>query len=232
MAEPTGLISNKSPYVNRDLNTIFAPIEQVDYGLFIYTNFIGDPQPATDPQPIGEGWCIFTGINSQGSSGNVSTEDFNGFRIQNPGNYRLSMSLIFAGPGSVTRETFQPMVFILNSLKTPIQGDSYVFTPYPPLSNIFSISGLSVAGTGTVTNRNNEINGSNQLNTNTTGEPYFFSFELVNTNTNIATFEITFNVPEVTSTGPTIFPQIRCRAGSANPQTTLTGGRWLFSKLN
>jgi len=228
MTEPTGFISNKPPYVNRDLNTIFAPISQLDYGSF--TLDLTDP---TYPDPIGEVWSKFTAINADPKSvGNVSILDFNGFYIQNPGIYKLSMSLIFAGPGSVTQEDYQPMVFILNSINSLIVTDSYVFTPYPQLTDIFSISGLSVAGNGDVTNRNNQIYGSNQLTTNTTGVAYLFSFELVNTNTNIATFEITFNVPEASTVLPTIYPQIRCRAGSANPQTTLTGGRWLFSKLN
>lgn len=226
MTEPTGFISNKPPYVNRDLNTIFAPISQLDYGLFIYTNFIGEPQPATDPQPIGEAWSKFTGINSNGGVGNVSTINFNGFRIQNPGIYKLSMSLIF---GSPLQETVQQMYIILNSVDTLNSGNSYVFTPCPSLTDIFSISGLSVAGTnGIGENQNNDVNLANQLAANPSGPEYMFTFQLVGANTNIATIEITFSALE----NQTIYPQIRCKESSASPFTTLKGGRWLFSKLN
>lgn len=226
MTEPTGFISNKPPYVNRDLNTIFAPISQLDYGSFTL-DLIDDP---TDPNPIAEAWSRFNAINADPNSvGNVSILNFNGFYIQNPGIYKLSMSLIFGLPET---ENVQQMYVILNSANDLIVGDSYDFTPYPQLTDIFSISGLSVAGNGTGTNQNNDVNVANQLAANSTGPAYMFTFQLVGANTNIATFEITFNVPGISTVLPTIYPQIRCQQSSANPSTTLTGGRWLFSKLN
>lgn len=220
MANPTGFISSKSPYSNNDLNTIFAPISNVDYGTFILE--FNNP---TNPTPIGESWATFATILYNTGAGNISSGP-NGFRIDNPGIYKLQISLIFGAPET---ETFQPMVFILNSVSTIPVSNGYVFTPSPALEDIYSISGLSVAGNGDVTNYNNTEGIANQLQTNSSGNAYMFAFTLVGANTNIATFEITFNV---VNANQYIYPQIRCRQQSANPTTTLTGGNWLFTKLN
>ncbi len=227
MAESTGFITNISPYSNRDLSTIFAPINNIDYGTFTASE--------TTPTPIGEGWSTFYGIftDSTVQAQNVTLNINNtGFIINKPGIYRLKISLRFGGPS--IREDYQPMVFILNSVSTIPVSNGYTFTPCPSLDNIYSFGGLSVAGSpnilnpnGTVTNRNNDISLENALQTNANGNEYMFAFELVSLNTNIATFEITFTA----TAGQFIYPQIRCRGG-ADPQTTLASGRWFFTKLS
>ncbi len=220
MANPTGFISSKSPYSNNDLNTIFAPISNVDYGGFTF-----DLDAPTSPSPIGETWATFRRIQYFGGAGNVSTNGTN-FIITNEGIYKLQMSLIFGGDGA----TYQPMVFILNSVSSIPLSNGYDFLPRPALEDIYSISGLSVAGNGTVTNYNNTEGIANQLQTNTSGSNYMFAFTLVGLNTNIATFEITFNVSSANQYN--IFPQIRCRQQSTDPTAALNSGNWLFTKLN
>lgn len=107
MASETGFITDKPPYSNNDLNTIFAPILQIDYGLMGTTYQSNAPTTL-----IREGiWSHFNSITQNNTAtGNItvmsgSSNNSNGFRINNPGMYKLNIILFFAGGNGTNNET-------------------------------------------------------------------------------------------------------------------------------
>ena len=76
-------------YLNQDLNTSFAPINQEDYGTM-------GSSGNTTPTPIGETWSKFTKITKDANSANnidliVLSGNNIGFQIINAGIYKLSI---------------------------------------------------------------------------------------------------------------------------------------------
>ena len=233
-----------------DLNTIFAPINQVDYGTLAIDN------NAT----VGEDWVSVSNMSSNSPFNNIGIEnDGKSFRVHRPGLYRLCINLNFGD----AEETVQTVVFVLNHDSNPPKDkdgandpvSNYFFIPRPNLSEIYAIncSGASTRDTsGYFKNSLNNDNIGNCFGLNYDYEqpnpdtlatsPYFFTFSTRKSSSgetklrsNFYTLDITFKTPDDVSSDNQykIFPFIRCmRLDGSNPFVTLQNAKWLFTKLS
>lgn len=233
-----------------DLNTIFAPINQVDYGTLDVSN---------NSDIIGENWVPVANMSSNSPINNIQIEnDGQSFRVLRPGLYRLCINLNFGD----ANESTQTVVFILNYEKYAPKDEAggnnivsnYFFIPRPNLTEIYAIncSGASTnSASGYFKNSLNSDDIGNcfglnynyvQPNPDTLAtSPYFFTFstrkstsEENKLRSNFYTLDITFKTPDdVSSTQYKIFPFIRCmRLDGSNPFVTLQNAKWLFTKLS
>jgi hypothetical protein len=240
MAAPTNFIAPAG-----DLNTIFAPINQVDYGTLAIDN------NAT----VGENWVSVSNMSSVSPFNNIGIEnDGRSFRVHRPGLYRLCINLNFGDAQDATKQT---VVFILSSLSSAPSGSdpktNYSFTPRPNLSEIYAINCSGASSNIDSGYFQNSLNRPELLNGNCFGlnyysnnnnlnqRPYFFTFILQNdaaneiSASNFYTLDITFKTPDNLSSDNQykIFPYIRCADDSdSNPFVTLQNAKWLFTKLS
>ena len=259
MALPTGILTNKVPYQNADLNTIFAPFYgSVDFGTFLFTiDNVAYTTWQTGAAPhnlIREGiWSSFNGINSVSlNSGNItllgsagSATDNMGFNIKTAGMYKLNIMLFFAG---LYNETSQDVVFFLQNTPTTPPSNNFTSStmiPSPNMGQIYSINTIGATGDGNSLGNANNPNYSNFLAvgsidasaTNITSRPYFFRFLASSTaasggsvRNNMQSIEIVF---EATS-DQKIYPFISVvQNTSTDPSTTLDGvnSKWMFTKI-
>lgn len=242
MAAPTNYITSQG-----DLNTIFAPINQVDYGILSMDTQNVDPI-------IYENWKAIDNITQLSSFNNIGIEnDGRSFRVNRPGLYRLCINLNFGE----ANEEGQTVVFILSTNSNAPTGDvktNYTFTPRPNLSEIYAIN-CSGASTSSVSGyfknslNNNNIGNCFGLNyyyeqpevTSLDTSPYFFTFltqkasnNVSNLRSNFYTLDVTFKTPEDVKTNQyKIFPYIRCmQTDNTSPWVTLQNSKWLFTKLS
>lgn len=228
MALPTKFITNKSPYSNQDLNTIFAPIavNQIDYGIFSGLNIKTD-------------WAKPKPTRLQTTANNIKLFS-NGFEVLSAGFYRLNITLNFSATPS---STVKNLVFILSNSSTAPASNGYNFTPSPKMSTIYAINCSGASGyNGDATNYLNNANLGNCLSLNpvqTANEgtdpfstnPYFFSFPVFcngtpSSNTNFFTLDITFKA----TVNQAIYLHIRCR--NTGEEITLQNSNWIFTKIN
>lgn len=238
MANPTGFITNKSPYSNQDLNTVFAPIStinNIDYGNM---TMLGNPY-------VGEVWVPIDGITKTNPVLNniqlisVSAGYTIGFKILTEGIYKIQIMLNF----SIVNEQYQTVVFMLGrSNQLPNNDNVTNVIPSPNMSQIYSINVSGAYGTGssvsnglnTTTNNANILAVGNIPTTPITEQPYFMSFRAFKSSSgaaqcypNIYTLDITFTA----SANQEIYPYIRCQSEASNPYVTMSNCKWMIIKL-
>lgn len=248
MANPTGFITNKSPYVNNDLNTVFAPINNVDYGtLSITSTNPADPNTYIPGTTIGETWRGMNVISSEVYHNVHIHNDISGeplFVVLAVGVYKLCITMSFLWGTQTTHK----MVFTLVDTGLPNADNTLPgsINPSPKITQIYSINvngGQGVSGSSVDNNLNGavSIGGPNLLSfgpDNTIAyedQPYFVYFQIVqSTNSadkafpNLYTIEITFRTTGVAN----IKPCIRCAQEAGNdPSIQLQYGKWMFMKI-
>ena len=160
MAQPTGFITSTGNYINNDLNTIFAPINKMDYGTILASTFgalttyqRGPPLTITTPNII--------------LSLAISTSQYNGFQLKYAGVYRLTLRF------NIASSTSTPINICFGSVS--LAGDSQPISNdniSPILDNIYNIN-VQAFYTDATSNANNKL----ILNTNSP-RTYYCNFTI------------------------------------------------------
>lgn len=166
MLPNTNYKTNVNEYSNRDLSTIFSPLNNMAYGYYgssgavfvkeMWTGNYVEPvvtKNGDSTTPLIEIVNTNITLDPNYPSENQSTVVY-GFKILNPGIYRFTSSFIFSANSN---EDDQPMFIILarnsgpNSLADVLTGsDYYGFTPNPTLTKILSMNCSAMANEGTI----------------------------------------------------------------------------------